>query len=116
MFLETNHTRLANFIPADLSEFTKNVYIDYDALIKKITLRLIYMSHEKIGCDLCVFCPPELLASACILLGTIFFYKEKTISGISKLDFIKNEYNLEGLLETNNSNYLQSDFIFSNEF
>ena len=32
MFLETNHTRLANVIPADLSEFTKNVYIDYDAL------------------------------------------------------------------------------------
>ena len=98
MFLETNHSRLANVIPADLSKFTKNIYIDYDALIKQITLRLIYMSHEKIGCDLCVFYPPELLASACILLGTMFFYKEKTDSGISKLDLIKNEYNLEGLL------------------
>ena len=74
------------------------------------------MSHEKIGCDLCVFSPPELLASACILLGTMFFYKEKTTSGISKEDFIKNEYNLEDILETNNSKFLENNFIFSDEF
>ena len=90
MFLETNHARLANVVKNDFSEFTKNVYIDYDGIIKQVTVRLIYMSHEKFGCDLCVFFPPEILASACILLGTMFFYKEKTTSGISKLDFIKN--------------------------
>jgi len=46
MFLETNHARLANVVKNDFSEFTKNVYIDYDGIIKQVTVRLIYMSHE----------------------------------------------------------------------